>query len=540
MGADGGEAPRWDAIVVGTGFGGAVVGARLAERGLRVLMLERGPWWGPFAGGRSDGRQRPFPRGPLGIRKLLRGVRCARGPRSFELTLHGDGLYELHIFDRLACAVASGVGGGSLVYTNMQVQPEDGFFDAFPDEITAEEMRPHFETVRSMLRPVPVPAPPAKARAFERALAASGLGEATYPDLAIAFGGDQGLAGKEPAEASGGAEPAAASGGAEPAAASGGAEPPPGYAGTCIIGCEDRSKTTLDSTYVALAQRNGAEVRALSLVKAIGRGAGGYEVRVEDLASGATFLAAAPRLVLSAGTLGTLRLLLGARDRHRTLRGLPAALGRGFTPNGDMAAFVHRASGAVQSGFGPSITAYLQTLDQAGRHRQLVAEVGLPLAGLPLPAPARRRLSRSLVLFGMGRDEIAAEMRLDGRGRLRTAAGRLDDPGIFRDLQQTMQAIGDGYGPRRVLTHAPYRRDSPSLISVHPLGGAAIAGGPEQGVVDHTGEVFDHPGLFVADGSLYPTPPGIPPSMTIAALSERIATFVATSDPEPRKQRSHP
>jgi len=505
----------WDAIVVGSGFGGAVAGARLAERGLRVLILERGPWWGPAAEERLRERRRAFPRGPAGIRKLVRGVHVARGSRGLDLTLHADGLYELHVFERLTCAVASGVGGGSLVYTNMQVEPEAGFFDAFPPEITAAELRPHFDAVRAMLRPRPVPAPPAKARAFERALAAAGLGEATYPDLAVAFG-----------------EP--------PASAASTSTAAPGHAGTCIAGCEDGSKATLDRTYVPLAERHGAQVRALCAVRAIGRDpGGGYAVRVEDLAEGTTSLARAPRLVLAAGTLGTLRLLLAARDRHRTLPGLPAALGRGFTPNGDMAAVVHRAADAVESGAGPSICAYRAAHDDAGRHRQLVAEVGLPLAALPLPRLARRRLSRSLVLFGMGRDRVASDVRLDARGRLRTAAGRGDDAPLFDEIATTMGAIGKSYRPRRTLVHAPFRPGSASLVSVHPLGGAAIASGPERGVVDHTGQVFGHPGLYVADGSLYPAAPGLPPSMTIAALAERIATFAAADpDPRTRQQRS--
>lgn len=153
-------------------------------------MLERGPWWGRAGRGQPVECRREFPRGAAGIRKVVQGVRYARGRRGFDLTLHRDGLYEFHIFDRLTCAVASGVGGGSLVYTNMQVQPEDDFFDAFPAEITADEMRPHYESVREMLQPRPTPDRPTKAGAFERALQEAGLGEAIYPDLAIAFGAD--------------------------------------------------------------------------------------------------------------------------------------------------------------------------------------------------------------------------------------------------------------------------------------------------------------------------------------------------------------
>lgn len=63
------------------------------------------------------------------------------------------------------------------------------------------------------------------------------------------------------------------------------------------------------------------------------------------------------------------------------------------------------------------------------------------------------------------------------------------------------------------------------LGTVHPLGGAAIAGGPDEGVVDHFGRVFGQSGLFVVDGAILPDAPGVPPSMTIAALAERIAAL---------------
>ena len=47
-----------------------------------------------------------------------------------------------------------------------------------------------------------------------------------------------------------------------------------------------------------------------------------------------------------------------------------------------------------------------------------------------------------------------------------------------------------------------------SLVTVHPLGGCAIGRHPEEGVVDHTGQVFGHPNLYVADGAILPRPTG--------------------------------
>ena len=59
------------------------------------------------------------------------------------------------------------------------------------------------------------------------------------------------------------------------------------------------------------------------------------------------------------------------------------------------------------------------------------------------------------------------------------------------------------------------------MTTVHPLGGCGIGRDPSDGVVDHRGEVFGYPGLFVLDGAALPVPIGRNPSLTIAALAER-------------------
>jgi len=55
-----------DVIVIGSGFAGAVIAARLAERGARVLIVERGVWRGQAGSKAPPQPRRNFPRGPIG------------------------------------------------------------------------------------------------------------------------------------------------------------------------------------------------------------------------------------------------------------------------------------------------------------------------------------------------------------------------------------------------------------------------------------------------------------------------------------------
>lgn len=481
---------HWDAIVVGTGFGGAVTAARLAERGARVLVLERGPFWGPGGRDRCAEERREFPRGTRG---MLRSVRSARRGRSRRLLVRADGLWELHRFDHLVALTASGVGGGSLVYTNMQVPAEPDYFRAFPAEITAEEIAPYYARVRAMLRPEPVPSALEKERAFERATRAAGLGPLRRPELAIAFGDDPSTpvvrvnaAGVEQETCT--------------------------YRGECILGCPQGAKTTLDLTYVPLALRAGATVRALAEVVAIGREASRWSVRFVDHVEDRASEARCDRLYLCAGTLASVRLLFESG------LALPSALGRGFSANGDHGSLLRGLPEPV-SARGPSVGA-LARVPAEGPLRAMIAEMGVP--GEALPPLVSRYLRGSVALLAMGRDGARGTLTFRD-GALHTDLSRDESPALLDELDRSTGAIADAYGARHARLNLPSGRAARTLGTVHPLGGARIASGPDQGVVDHLGRVFGQPGLFIVDGAILPDAPGVPPSMTIAALAERIA-----------------
>ena len=495
-----------DVIVVGSGFGGAVTAARLAQRGLRVLVLERGPWWGPAGAEQPHADRRGFPRGPWGMRKLVRGVRWARGRTTRDILLNADGLVEVHSFEHLDVVTGSGVGGGSLIYTNVLEAPDDDFFAAFPPELSAEEVRPYVDRVRAVLRPVPLPAPlPDKNLAFERAAVEADLGVPRYPELAIRFGTSPAV--REPGLNTAGVLQSTCT-----------------HCGSCVLGCPERAKTTMDLTYVPVALRHGAELLPLCEVVAIGREGDRYQVRYRDHRTGAMHQVGAPRVVLAAGSLNTMRLLFQARDRHRTLPGVSPALGRRFSPNADLLGLILGTPMLADGGEGPALNAFVR-IEREGRLRFIVGEVGLPLAALPLPRMLRRRVARATGLIAMGRDASAGAIEYDGRG-LRSTVGRAMDPTLFDDIETALARLARPYRARRVWLNAPSGRGASRLGTVHPLGGCAVGRSREDGVVDHRGQVFGHPGLYVADGSLYPRSPGVPPSLTIAALAERQAALM--------------
>jgi cholesterol oxidase len=246
----------------------------------------------------------------------------------------------------------------------------------------------------------------------------------------------------------------------------------------------------------------------------------------------------ADRVVLAAGTFGSTGLLL--RNRA-ALPGLSPRLGRGFSGNGDLLLFLLDADRYLDPATGPVITASVRVPDAESPSGRgfLVQDAGAPAfsewlwQGLEAPGDLVRAVRRRSAaeafgtartsaamapLLGMGRDVPGGRMELRGGRLVLTWRGQASRA-YFQGLEATARRLGRALGGRVVRLGGPFAR----LLSVHPLGGCAMGHSAQDGVVDSYGRVFGSERLYVCDGSILPGPVGVNPSMTIAALGERIA-----------------
>jgi cholesterol oxidase len=530
-----GGQPTYDAVVIGSGFGGSVATYRLSQAGCRVCLLERG---------------RAYPPG-----SFVRGAANAKD--AFWAPRNGIyGLFNVWSFTRMLAIVSSGLGGGSLIYANVLLRkPPDWFKQTMPGgepwPITYDDLKPHYKAVEGMLGGKEYPADlrtaTPKTRAFIDGVNGAGLPglQQFWPKLAITFA----ARGRE------GARFDAGDGnrfGAERFACR--------LVGECDVGCNFGAKNSLDLTYLShLSPR--AEVRVLCDVKSVAKRDGRYEVQYADYGNGGrTETVSAPRVIVAAGALGSTYLLLKSRD---ALGGLSAALGRRFSGNGDLLTFARsvRENGRprlVDPAFGPVITAAALVPDDRGRDMYLEdggAPNALWWAGEVLEAPRtlvrfmprvfrilRKALSnrperdlgadlsallagtrvaaQTLPLLGMGRDLPTGRLKLRNTDQLLDLEwDKGDRLEYYRRAHEVSKAVANALGAR--FGDLSFRINH--YVTVHPLGGCPMSATPGDGVVDPFGRVYGHEGLYVVDGSVMPGPVGANPSLTIAAFADRAA-----------------
>ncbi len=558
-------------VVVGSGFGGSVTAYRFAEAGHSVVLLERGKRYPPGSFARSPSEM----------------------SRNFWDPSEGrHGLFHIWSFRGIEAVVSSGLGGGSLIYANVllrkdekwfvQDSPFEGGTETWP--VTRAKLDRHYDVVEKMIGvqrfPAGQPSYERSAKTAALKAVADRLGlEWQLPPLAVSFsanGGDpqQGVPIPEPEYGNLHGVPRRTC----------------LMTGACDLGCNNGAKNTLDHTYLSAALHHGADIRTRCEVRSFApRPGGGWSVRYVEHKpqheGSPTPTRGLPlieitcdRLVLAAGTLGTTYLLLRNRSM---LPALSPLIGHRFSGNGDLLGFVVDASdagleGSLGSSSAPVITSAIRMPDEVdgGRGRGFyVEDAGYPgfADWLLEVGDFKQQIQRWLAfgsarlrarILGAPRSEISSElaralgegrasggtMPLLGMGRdvpdgvMRLRTGFLDvdwttetSLDYFAEVRSTMADIAAGLGGRFVANPMDWMH---RVITVHPLGGAPMGRDRQSGVIDEWGEVFGHPGLYVADGSAMPGPVGANPSLTIAAFADRMCSHLLEKPPSSRRRRS--
>ena len=490
---------RRRAVVVGTGFGGGITALRLARAGVPTLVLERGRRW------RTGPNATTFPR------MFSQDRRSAWLSPTPTLTGSPPALWRPYagVLERVRgvgmdILCGAGVGGGSLVYHGMTLQPDAATFAASMPAVLDYDAfdSDYYRRVEAVLRPATVPddvlaAPSYRgSRLFLDRAAAAGT-----PGFRVPLPLDWEFARRELR-----------------------GEVAPAYTtGDVLLGANNGGRNTVDVTWLAAAEATGrVEVAVLHHVRDIERDpAGRWVVHVDRIDTDGVVQErrriVTDALFLAAGSPGTSRLLVKAKAKG-LVPDLPDGVGTRWGNNGDRIyawAPLGHSPGALQGG--PACVG-VRDWDDPARALTVIQ------AGVPWPVDVG---ITSVIGFGLVAplgafryDPLADDAVLHW--------SQAHDAALTRAIRSRIQRIvGDGLLDG--LTNPLVDTTAFDTTTYHPLGGATIGD-----VCDPYGRVLGQRGLYVNDGALVPGSTGAcNPSMTIAALAERNMDAIVTSDVGP-------
>ena len=535
--------PRYDAIVIGSGYGAGVAASRLARMGLSVAVLERG-------------REIPVGEFPDSVPDAV---------REFQYTINGvhegrrTGLFDLHVGRDVHVLVGCGLGGTSLINANVALSPDHRVWEdpRWPHELFADDsLNQGFERAKAMLRPLPFPAKTPLAKLDRMAEAAKRLDvPLSRPPINVVFEAGVNAAGVE-----------------QPACTN---------CGDCCSGCNVGAKTTVQMTYLPDAFNHGAEIFTDATVRTVRKEADGWRVfytvtsQAQDHFQSPERSISAEIVVLGAGSLGSTEILLRSREA-----GLAVSdkLGHGFTGNGDVLAFAwngQKEVDAVGVGVpakanvappGPCITGALDLRGGGPLDDGMIIEEGVLPSGLAEILPGifntggklfgrdttsgmlddfqqsirradswllgayRGAMHNTATYLVMAHDGAGGHIGLEGDRVHIDWPGAAEQP-VFKRIEEKLLEVSAANSATYIRNPIQNTFLGQTLISVHPLGGCGMGSDRAHGVVDQKCRVFDatadaaadavHQGLYVIDGAVMPRPLGVNPLITITAVAER-------------------
>src|SRR5215471_1912755 len=308
----------YDAIVIGSGYGGGIAASRLARAGKQVCVLERGKELLPGE----------YPSTAVDLVKEVQS--------DLPLAHFGSAtaLFDIRYNADINVVVGCGLGGTSLINAGILLRPDAHIFEdaRWPIEIRNDhQMDRYFGDAEAMLKPATYPEDwPRLAKTEALRHCAQSLGQ-EYRPVPIAvnfrtFENDLNHVGVTQRPCIG--------------------------CGDCVSGCNYYAKNTVLMNYLPDAVNHGAEICTEISARQIDQAAGRWLVHCMNLRNGQISVLAADIVVLAAGTLGTTEILLRSKAAGLSLSG---EVGNRFSANGDTIGFAYNTDRAIHGvGFGAS------------------------------------------------------------------------------------------------------------------------------------------------------------------------------------------
>jgi cholesterol oxidase len=513
----------YDVLVIGSGFGGSVSALRLTEKGYRVGVVE--------AGARFD--ESTYPATSWDLRRWL-----------FAPALGCYGIQRIDLLDDCLILSGAGVGGGSLVYANTLYEPLDAFYrDPSWSGITdwRSELAPYFDQAERMLGVSTYPRTTPSDEVVKRVAEDMGVGETFHPTPVGVFFGTAGRTVPDPYFGGAGPERAGCL-----------------HCGECMTGCRHNAKNTLTKNYLYLAEASGAKVHerttAVSL-RPFRSGGYGVEVRRTGSRRAGRQVLTAEQVVLSAGALGTQRLLHRMRDEGH-LPNLSDRLGvltrtnsesivgavapdpstdytQGVAITSSFHPDEHTHIEPVRYGRGSNAMALMQTVltdddGSAPRWRLWLHELWRQRRDVASLYDLKHWSERAVIALVMQTLDnsittYTRRSRVTGRRVLTSRQGHgAPNPTsipIANEAVRRMATLIGGVPGGSI--GEPFQRP----LTAHFIGGCTIGATPADGVIDPWHRAFGHPGLHIVDGSAISANLGVNPALTITAQAERALAF---------------
>lgn len=514
-----------DYLIVGSGFGGSAAALRLVEKGWNVAIIEQGRRIG-----RAD-----IEAGKRSLRKLM-----------WLPQLGLRGYFVQHLFRHVGIVGGVGVGGGSIVWAAVMLEPKASFYNdprlkALGLDLKSE-LATHLATARRMLGVSVNPHQSEQDHFLRQTAERMGVAESFAAVPSAVYFGEPGVLAADPFFNGEGPAREGCT-----------------FCGGCLTGCPTGAKNSLYWNYLYLAEKRGVSILAESKAERIEPlPAGGYRVTLVDPVGGRELRTLSTRnLVLSAGVVGTLELLYRNRDHYRTLPQVSATLGQLVRTNSEAVTAVLHPPGsdmtrgtAISTDFHPDSSTHA-TQNRFDRGYRFMRGYMGPMVDDPLPW--RRALRTIASILCSPRLLLDNLLAADWEKRITAFT-------VMQDLDNHVRLLyrRPWYWPfrRRLVSAASPGHEAPSYLSVanrltreyaavsggtpmnvllesvgglsttaHILSGCPMGVDAADGVIGTDHQVHGHPGLFVVDGASIPGNIGVNPSLTITAMAERFASL---------------